>query len=65
MRAVKSKPRFHCDFCSRVSTEEAMAKHERICWRNPNRYCPTCKNTDRVVDEFGSFPCPFCLTRAS
>jgi hypothetical protein len=64
MRAIKTRPRFHCDFCSHTSTEAAMTAHERICWLNPNRYCSSCKNTG-WWDE--GEPCWYCnkLTRDS
>lgn len=52
MRPVKSKPRFRCDFCKHVSTKDAMIRHERRCWKNPNRYCETCENTGKMfIDE--------------
>lgn len=50
MRPVKTQPRFHCDFCSRVSTRASMERHEGICWRNPDRFCPSCENRGHVVE---------------
>lgn len=55
MRLVKQRPKYHCDFCSRTSTKEAMEIHERICWKNPNRYCETCKGTGKVYEDDGGY----------
>jgi hypothetical protein len=65
MRPVKSKPKFRCDFCNHTSTKVAMERHERICWKNPNRYCDLCNNTGEmdVDDGMGyrySEPCYWC-----
>ncbi len=46
MRPIKTRPRFHCDFCSYTSSSvSGMTAHERRCWANPNRICDLCKNT--------------------
>lgn len=66
MRLIKTKPRFRCDFCSRVSTEAPMKRHERICWRNPNRQCDMCGNKswiwvgEEVDGVGGKEPCYYC-----
>jgi hypothetical protein len=65
VRPVKSKPRFKCDFCRRVATEAAIARHEPLCYKNPDRFCPTCKNTGTLSEDYGSagsaeYPCPYC-----
>ena len=39
MRPVKTKPRFGCDFCKHTATAPTMAKHEKRCYRNPDRVC--------------------------
>jgi hypothetical protein len=53
VREVNQRPRFHCDFCSKVSTRAAMERHERICWRNPDRVCDLCHNAGRVYEGYG------------
>ena len=67
MKLVKSKPRFKCDFCRRVSGKVAMENHEKICYKNPNRFCENCKNkgeTYEYYDEglYQTSPCPYCKT---
>ena len=67
MRLIKTLPRYHCDFCSRTSTREAMVRHERICWGNPDRVCPSCKGKGVYEEDFGAGvykePCYFCGQR--
>jgi hypothetical protein len=65
MRPVKTKPRFKCDFCTKVLTFAAMERHEKICWKNPNRYCELCKNEGVITEYFEGYggvehPCYFC-----
>jgi hypothetical protein len=64
MQAVKVAPRFRCDYCRRVSTKAAMAKHEARCFFNPNRKCPNCKDTAHCPDiENGAYVwkrCSYC-----
>ena len=70
MRLVKTRPRYHCDFCSHTSTEEAMKRHEPICWLNPSRYCPSCGNKGVYPGEdlgdglyMPGEPCYYCSKR--
>ena len=43
----KKKWRYYCDFCKKAGgSAGAMAKHEKHCTNNPNRYC-------RLCDKFG------------
>ena len=42
-----------------------IERHEKICYRNPNRFCELCENTGKVsnyIDEhiIQEIPCPFC-----
>lgn len=65
MKPVKTKPRFKCDFCRRVSTKGAMETHEKICWKNPNRYCELCDNRGYVRECYdegicSDEPCIYC-----
>jgi hypothetical protein len=68
MEPVRTVPRYRCDFCRHTSTRTAMEKHERRCFKNPNRWCSTCRNTGEVPsyppDNFGAGePCHFCTKR--
>lgn len=64
MRQIKTRPRFHCDFCSHTSTKAAMESHERICWKNPNRHCESCNDTGFYREDYGggdvTEPCYWC-----
>lgn len=70
MKSVKTQPRFQCDFCKRRSTRSVMEKHEKRCFRNPDRFCDECGNTGEVTINVsdiadgvgGSFQssCPYC-----
>lgn len=64
MIPVKVMPRFKCDFCKKRGTRTSMEKHERICFRNPDRFCDTCKNTGEVEESdmgyYGKVPCYYC-----
>lgn len=67
MIPVKTQPKFKCDFCKRRSIKSAMERHEKRCFRNPNRFCETCNNKG-VVTEYYDFGhqedrgCPYCST---
>jgi hypothetical protein len=63
MRPVKVRPRWRCDFCNRTSSSiPGMERHERICWKNPNRYCPLCEGTGVQEDDYrlDPVPCYYC-----
>lgn len=65
MKPVKTLPRFKCDFCKRRSTKAAMERHEKRCFRNPNRFCDNCDNKgyiEEYIEEQGSYriDCHFC-----
>jgi hypothetical protein len=65
MRPVKTKPRFRCEYCRFTATEPTVVKHEKICWRNPNRYCESCKNKGYYYEEYDeglgeNIPCYYC-----
>lgn len=73
MKPVKTLPKFKCDFCKRRSTKASMEKHEKICFRNPNRFCEYCQNKGYTVEIYGDLvedgdgglrdenaPCPLC-----
>lgn len=63
MIPVKTLPKFKCDFCKKRSTASVITKHEKRCYRNPNRFCDFCENTGRVSsgnDEGVEDLCPYC-----
>jgi len=66
MKAVKTLQKYKCDFCKRRAIKCAMERHEKICFRNPNRFCDVCLNTGKVESEYiegiGShiIDCHFC-----
>lgn len=65
MKLIKTKPRYKCDFCRHTAGLVGMTTHEKICWKNPNRYCDYCKNKGRTYESYGEglgqyIDCPFC-----
>jgi hypothetical protein len=70
MRLIKTRPRYHCDYCSHTSTKAAMESHEIICWLNPNRHCASCNDTGIYPGEdlgdglqMPDEPCYYCSKR--
>lgn len=74
MKAVKTQQKYKCDFCKRRSVKAAMEKHEKRCFRNPNRFCDYCENKgstrEHLVGDGINEPayyedvlCPFCSQR--
>lgn len=60
-KLIKTKPKYRCDFCRYTATLRTISKHENLCWLNPDRMCPRCKNTGLVSDEIaGVANCPYC-----
>lgn len=70
MISVKVLPKFKCDFCKKRSSKAAMEKHERRCYRNPNRFCDHCENlgftSESLFDDdtgggkIEQVPCEYC-----
>lgn len=65
MRLINTRPVYRCDFCRFRATAPTVEKHEKICWLNPNRFCPLCKNKgyiEDVIDEglIHKEPCHYC-----
>lgn len=59
--------KYKCDFCKRRGVKSAIERHEKICFRNPKRFCDLCNNTGEIIDDIngdGSLvskePCPYC-----
>lgn len=59
----KRQPRFQCDFCNRKGVFRNISKHESICWNNPNRFCPNCNNTGKIMDSHEQIECVYCSKR--
>ena len=53
MKLIKSRPRYRCDFCLRTATKPYMEAHEKICWKNPNRFCELCENKGYYYEDYG------------
>ncbi len=67
MKAVRTQQKYKCDFCKRRSIKSAMERHEKVCYRNPNRFCGLCENKGFVridINNDGSLgydePCHYC-----
>lgn len=65
MKAVKTIQKYKCDFCKRRSIKSAMERHEKVCYRNPNRFCDYCENKGYTMEDLGigslvQQDCPFC-----
>lgn len=67
MKLIKTRPRFRCDFCSHIAGLKYMTHHEKICWKNPDRFCDNCNNTGEQwvvgdgINEPAYFePCFYC-----
>jgi len=66
MKPVKTLQKYKCDFCTKRSVKSAMEKHEKRCFRNPNRYCDFCENVgftfEVIADGIGAVKvdCPYC-----
>lgn len=65
MKEIKTLPRYRCDFCKKTGVKATLVRHEIICWRNPNRYCESCKNKGEYTEVYDvglsqTFPCFFC-----
>lgn len=63
MKLVKSKPRYRCDYCKKVAGEVQITNHEKICYKNPDRFCELCQNRKRlyeVEEDRVGIPCPYC-----
>ena len=48
MRLVKQKPKYKCDFCKKIAGIKAITRHERVCYKNPNRECDMCYGEGRM-----------------
>lgn len=42
---------YGCDFCGRVNVwKSTMERHEKACYYNPDRECPVCDGSGRLVE---------------
>ncbi len=53
MKPVRTQQRYKCDFCKRKSAKTSMIAHEKICFRNPNRFCELCQNKGSYTEVHG------------
>ena len=69
MKAVKTIQRYQCDFCKYRSVKHICERHEKRCFRNPNRFCDRCQNTGKYMQEIDTpyetvseveMNCPYC-----
>lgn len=50
-----------CQYCGkRYRTPHGLEAHERVCYRNPKRECPTCGGTGKVLILSGDLGCHDC-----
>lgn len=57
MRELKPRTiqEYKCDFCYKnTRRKQTMVRHERICFKNPNRECETCQNSG-FIEIFDSY----------
>ena len=69
---IKMQPRYGCSFCRKIATKPTIERHEKICYKNPDRFCPTCQNTGLLPQEYEpgigwypQYPCPYCSKQAA
>ena len=63
MKPIRTQQRYRCDFCKKTGIKSSIARHEKSCFRNPNRICYMCEGTGKVSagDEHDTqVPCPNC-----
>jgi len=64
MKAVKTIQKYKCDFCKKRGIKSSIERHEKICFRNTDRFCTLCQNTGEVSvveNEIGYYePCFYC-----
>lgn len=66
MIEVKVQKRYKCDFCKYRSVKHVVAKHEKRCYRNPDRFCDFCENNgftmECIADGFPDqkIDCHYC-----
>ena len=72
MKEVITRQKYKCDFCKKRGIKTAMEKHERRCFRNPNRFCDNCENKGFTKEQpdpenhpwiTQEFPCIYCSKR--
>ena len=68
MKLIKTRPQYRCDFCRYRAGLVGMTNHEKICWRNPDRFCEYCGNKGYYLEDHGDIEgsvtekilCPYC-----
>lgn len=67
MKPIRTQPRFRCDFCKKAGGARAIKAHEKICFKNPKRWCDLCENQGYFTEGFEDptipsqrYDCNFC-----
>jgi len=66
MKPIRTQQRYRCDFCKKIGIKSAIERHEKRCFRNPNRFCDYCDNKGYIMETVleGYAPakqdCPYC-----
>lgn len=63
MKIIKTQPKYRCDYCKKTGVKYSIEKHEKRCFRNPNRYCDYCENKGFIDGGHGNSAiekCPYC-----
>jgi len=71
MKLVTTRQKYKCDFCKKRGIRSAIEKHERRCFRNPDRFCDNCENKGFIVEDYDNIPgalraevpCHYCAQR--
>jgi len=59
-RLQPAKMVYHCDFCNRKNFQrEAMVRHEKTCYYNPDRVCLICNDKKQWGDGIHE-PIEYC-----
>ena len=68
MKPIRTQQRYQCDFCKKRSVKSVIKKHEKRCFRNPNRFCDYCQNKgftmETMLEDYPEHKvdCIYCRT---
>ena len=65
MEKVRTMQKYKCDYCQKRSVKHVIEKHEKRCYRNPNRFCDYCDNKGYTMVDVADYhtikvDCPYC-----
>jgi len=66
MKEVRTQQKYKCDYCKKRGVKHYMISHEKMCFRNPNRFCDYCNNEgftmETILEGYGDtkVDCPYC-----